>query len=238
MKITDALARRVLLAACAAALGASPLAAATPASPPVVEYSIEASLDDKAKVIEGKERLLWRNPSDDTVSELQFHLYLNAFKNNRSLFGRESGGRLRGDRAGVKPEDWGWIDVLSLATEDGRDLKPAAQFIHPDGVPWPGVSAGARNEDWEDETVLSVPLSSPVAPHGTVTLSIVFRSKLPKVFARTGYVRDFFLAGQWFPKIGVYEPAGMRGALGAAGTATRSTPTPSSTPTTAITTWR
>jgi hypothetical protein len=31
------------------------------------------------------------------------------------------------------------------------------------------------------------------------------------VFARTGYKRDFFLVGQWFPKIAVYEPAGLRG---------------------------
>jgi hypothetical protein len=29
--------------------------------------------------------------------------------------------------------------------------------------------------------------------------------------ARTGYVRDHFLVGQWFPKLGVYEPAGTRG---------------------------
>src|SRR5262249_37423825 len=27
----------------------------------------------------------------------------------------------------------------------------------------------------------------------------------------TGFVRDYFLVGQWYPKIGVYEPAGMRG---------------------------
>jgi hypothetical protein len=33
---------------------------------------------------------------------------------------------------------------------------------------------------------------------------------VPKVYARAGYVRDYFFIGQWFPKIGVYEPAGMR----------------------------
>ena len=55
-----------------------------------------------------------------------------------------------------------------------------------------------------------MPLPAPVPPHGEIALDIAFRAKLPKIFARTGYVRDYFLVGQWFPKIGVYEPAGMR----------------------------
>ena len=29
-----------------------------------------------------------------------------------------------------------------------------------------------------------------------------------EVYARTGWSGDFFLVGQWFPKLGVYEPAG------------------------------
>ncbi|MBC8151779.1 MAG: M1 family metallopeptidase, partial [Bacteroidetes bacterium] len=50
----------------------------------------------------------------------------------------------------------------------------------------------------------------PVGPGETIVLDINFRAKLPKIFARTGFSRDYFLVGQWFPKIGVYEPAGMR----------------------------
>ena len=111
---------------------------------------------------------------------------------------KESGGQLRGDRAGKKKEDWGWIDVLSMKGADGKDLKPGASYVQPDGG------------DPSDETVLSVPLPSPVPPHGEITLDIAFKAKLPKVFARTGFVRDYYLVGQWFPKIGVYEPAGMR----------------------------
>lgn len=175
------------------------LRAAEPVSPPAVEYRIEATLDAGTHTVEGKERLTWRNPSADSVGELRFHLYLNAFKNNRSTFMRESGGQLRLDRAGVKAEDWGWIDVLSIMTLDGRDARPLSRFVQPNG------------NDPSDETVLSVPLSSPVPPRGAVVLEVAFRAKLPRVFARTGYVRDFHLVGQWFPKIGVYEPAGMRG---------------------------
>jgi hypothetical protein len=181
------------------ALLATPLAAATPAAPPVVEYTIQVSLDPKEKMLDGTEHLVWRNPSADPVSELRFHLYLNAFKNNRTTFMRESGGQLRGDEAGKKPGDWGWIDVASMKTADGRDLRPGARFVQPDG------------NDSSDETVLVVPLPAPVGPRGEIALDISFRAKLPKIFARTGFVRDYFLVGQWYPKIGVYEAAGMRG---------------------------
>jgi len=178
---------------------ATALPGAEPVSPPVVEYTIQASLDADAHAVDGQERLVWRNPSGEPVGELRFHLYLNAFKNNRSTFFRESGGRLRGDRFGSKPEDWGWIDISSFKTADGTDLKPSMRFVQPDG------------NEASDETVLAVTLPAPVPPHGEITLAIAFRAKLPRVFARTGYVRDFHLVGQWFPKIGVYEPAGMRG---------------------------
>ena len=186
------------LVALGAVLSTGVAIAAAPASPHVVEYTIQVSLDPDRKTLDGTERLVWRNPSGDPVPELRFHMYLNAFKNNRTTFMRESNRQLRGDEAGTRPEDWGWIDVLSMVGPGGKDLRPAARFIQPDG------------NDPADETVLSVPLPSPVPPHGEIALDIKFRSKLPRVFARTGFARDYFLVGQWFPKIGVYEPAGVR----------------------------
>ena len=186
------------LAVLALAASVRPAVAAAPPSPPVVEYRIEVSLDPSTKMLQGREHLTWRNPSTDTVSELRFHMYLNGFKNNRTTFMRESGGQLRGDEAGDKPADWGWIDVSSMKTAAGEELRPKARFIQPDG------------NDPDDQTVLAVPLASPVPPRGEIALDIVFEAKLPRIFARTGFVRDYFLVGQWFPKIGVYEPAGMR----------------------------
>jgi hypothetical protein len=195
---------RALGGVAAALAGFLPAAspAAEPIRPPVVEYRIAASLDPKSHAVEGRETLLWRNPSGDAVGELRFHLYLNAFKNSRSTFMRESGGEVGGVRealASERPGEWGAIDVLSLKTPAGADLLPRSRTVRPD------------DNDASDETVLAVPLPSPVPPHGEITLEIGFRSRLPRILARTGYVRDFHLVGQWFPKLGVYEPAGMRG---------------------------
>jgi hypothetical protein len=163
----------------------------------LVEYRISVTLDATAKTVKGRERLRWRNPSDRPVAELWFHLYLNAFRDAKSTFFRESGGQLRGDR--MPPEGWGWIDVTSIRVAGGADLKDALRFVQPDD--------GNR----DDRTVALVQLPTAVEPGAWIELDIDFTARLPRVFARTGNHRDFFMVGQWFPKLGVYEPAGVRG---------------------------
>jgi hypothetical protein len=165
----------------------------------VVDYRIHAELDAQKKTVTGRETLTWLNDSPDTVGELRFHLYLNAFQNEKSSFMRESGGQLRGDR--VSKGSWGWIDLTRFQIENGADLLKSVRYIHPDD----------NNED--DRTVVAITLPTPVKAGASITLHIDFVSQLPKVFARTGYRNDFFLVGQWFPKIGVYEKAGMRYAV-------------------------
>lgn len=190
-----------------------PLAQIAPASDPafrprrepgalsdrIVSYTMKATLDPApgVKTVTGTERVTWRNPGNTPVGELQFHLYLNAFRDRNSTFVRESGGKLRGDRM---PDDgWGNIEVTSMATAAGEDLLPRMEFIQPD------------DGNAEDRTVARVPLSTPVAPGQTIELDIAFVSKLPRIFARTGFAGNFFFVGQWYPKLGVYEPKGMRG---------------------------
>ncbi len=183
----------------AAIAGAAPARAdqLPESAPRVVDYRISVTLDPGTKTLTGRERLVWRNPSDDEVPDLWFHLYLNAFRNTESTFYRESGGQLRGDR--MTDGSWGWTDVTALRLADGTDLLPSLTFEHPD------------DDNTEDRTVARAVLPAPVAPGATVELDIEFTAKLPQVFARTGYRRDFYLVGQWFPKLGVYEPAGLRG---------------------------
>jgi hypothetical protein len=162
----------------------------------VVDYRIRVRLDPAAKAIVGNERLTWRNPSPEAVSDLWLHLYLNAFKDSRSTFAAEFGARRR---AAMSETGWGSIDVTAMRIVDGPDLLPAMTFEHPD------------DDNADDRTVVRVVLPTPVPPAGSVSLDIDFRAQLPKVSERTGYVRDFFLVGQWFPKVAVYEPAGVRG---------------------------
>jgi len=161
-------------------------------------YTMDVSLDTEKKTINGQMQLNWRNISSDTIMDLQFHLYLNAFKNTESTFMKESGGSFRGDRAEEDELSWGYCDITDMQVKDGENLTSRIKFIQPD------------DQNTKDQTVIRVPLSDSIFPGETITINIKFVSKLPKIFARTGFVGNYFFAGQWFPKIGVYEPAGMR----------------------------
>jgi hypothetical protein len=71
----------------------------------IVDYRIKARLSTEEKIVYGEETLTWLNTGDVPATELQFHLYLNAFKNNRSTFMKESGGSHRG--FAVDKDRWG-----------------------------------------------------------------------------------------------------------------------------------
>ena len=157
----------------------------------IVQYRINAKLDIETKIVSGEQILSWLNTTDTPVSDLQFHLYLNAFKNNRSTFMKESGGSLRG--FSMDEDQWGYIDITKIRIVSGPDLTSGMSYIQPDD----------RNPD--DQTVLRVVLPEPVLPEDAVELEITFQSKLPQVFARSGYKGNFYMVAQWFPKIGVFE---------------------------------
>src|SRR5262249_7182050 len=44
-----------------------------------------------------------------------------------------------------------------------------------------------------------------VARGGAIRLEIEWVARLPRAVARTGFVGDFFLVGQWYPKLSVYD---------------------------------
>jgi hypothetical protein len=165
----------------------------------VVNYQIEATLDPVKHTIAGKEKLTWRNRSKVAVRSVYLHLYMNAFEGAGSTFFAEKRLRETGFRTGVdtKEGEWGHIALRSVTQGGAR-------------VPWSFVQPD--NGPATDHTVVRFDLPAPVAPGASTTFDIDFLTKLPRVIARTGYFGSFHLVGQWFPKIGVLELAGERGA--------------------------
>ena len=159
-------------------------------------YKIDADLDVTEKIVNGEMQTFWVNKSNDIVPDVQMHMYLNAFSSSNSTF-------FKGGQAFTATEeaDFGWIDIVKLSDKNGSDLIPSMGFISPDdGNP-------------DDKTVLKITLPEPAKPGDTVFLNVNFKSKLPSDIIRTGYSDDYFFVAQWFPKFGVYEPAGMRFAV-------------------------
>src|SRR5262245_40936943 len=110
---------------------ASGSAAETPraAAPPTASYVLTARLDASAHVVHGEGTLSWVNMAQISVDELYFHLYLNAFENDQTLFNRSPFTRARSGRATRR---WGKITLTRLfARELGVDLLPSLEAHSP-----------------------------------------------------------------------------------------------------------
>lgn len=165
----------------------------------VVSYQIAATLDPHLHTVDATEELTWRNRSHQPVQTVYLHLYLNAFEGAGSTMATES--RVPGfsPRDEVKTHDgqWGHIELKQVKQADA--VVPW-HFVHPDSGPD------------TDHTVVRLDLPVAVAPGGSTTLHIAFLDQLPRVVARSGYFGTYHLVGQWYPKIGVLELPGERGA--------------------------
>lgn len=187
-------------------VAAQPVIFEQPLSPRIANYNIRVTLDDVAKRIEGDLMLTWHNPSDDAIDHLQFHLYANAFRNARSTFLRETLHRKGHSAEGGEPsetafeEDNGWGGIrIARMTVDGEDVSQRISFFQPD------------DDNADDQTVIRVPLTRPVAPRATAQIAMEFAAQIPRCEVRTGWWQDdFFMMVHWFPKIGVYEAPGTR----------------------------
>ncbi|GAB2872552.1 M1 family metallopeptidase [Pseudoduganella ginsengisoli] len=164
----------------------------------VASYTIAATLDPVRHTVAGNETLTWRNRSRRVVRSVYVHLYLNAFEHKDTTFYTEQ--RRGQSMFGSEPIDDGWGYTKLNQVRQGQADVPWS-FVQPDNGP-----AG-------DHTVARLDLPQPVEPGGTAQLDIAFTSQLPKLGTRSGYVGSFHFVAQWFPKIGVLELPGERGAV-------------------------
>ncbi|MEE8392531.1 MAG: M1 family metallopeptidase, partial [Anaerolineae bacterium] len=142
---------------------------------------IEVTLNTETKTLTAHETITYVNTTADPIPDLTFHLYLNAFRDRNSFFLREESVH-RG--YGWDSDHPGWIKVTGVRLAGGTPLVL---------------------EEIEDGTLARADLPIPVAPGEAVEIELDFEARLPRVFARTGYADDFFMVGQWFPKLGVWE---------------------------------
>lgn len=172
---------------------------ATPLSDRTANYAIVLELDTLNKQVRAQQTLTFNNPSGDTIWTMPFHLYYNAFKNNKTIF-MSKGERVFTSKSQEDKEqgNWPYIQVTQVTAPDGILPTDSLQFIQPD----------IANPN--DHTVLEVRLTTPILPYSSYRLDMTWESSIPKASIRTGYNRDYYFMVQWYPKLGVYEPAGTR----------------------------
>ncbi len=159
----------------------------------IASYTLSARLDEKEHRVTVKGTITWQNAARVPVNELYLHLYLNAFKNQRSLFLRSP---FDEGRSGARAEEWGYVDVERLVARELGDVDL-----------WSGHAPGS-SDDPDDETDVRLPLPRAIEPGERLTLDVAFSAKLPVIVERTGHAHDFHLVAQWFPKLARLENDG------------------------------
>ncbi len=203
------------------ALPALTLNAGEALSPRIANYRIEARLTPETRTISARQYLLWHNQSRVAVDELQFHLYLNAFRHTQTTFLKER-------PSSARPYDrvWGGVDLKTIKVQKTRtgvqeEVNGAvrehirADHNRFDAPPTPETlldvtdrQSFIRPDDGNihDQTVLRLPLPELLPAGASIWVYFEFEATLPDPpIARTGAAADYFFAGQWFPKIGVWQ---------------------------------
>jgi len=169
----------------------------TPMSQRVVWYQIAAKYDPKTHTLEGDETLTYHNLTGQPLDTFPFHLYLNGFQPKADWISETK-------RDGTRDVDfkkweksyYGADEIKTFEVVGQGDLTSQLQFIQPD------------DDNKEDHTVVQAKLKTPIPPDGYVQFKIKFHDQFPETLERTGWKRDFLLAGQWFPKVGVWWHGG------------------------------
>ena len=153
-----------------------------------VNYKIHVTLNDTKHELNGFESVEYINNSPDTLRFLYFHLWPNAYSDNktelaREIFSREGKGKLFND-----PELRGYIDSLDFEIEGYQ-----VQWNLLSGLP----------------DICKLILNKPLNPGDAIYITTPFHIKIPKgVTSRLGHIGESYQISQWYPKPAVYDKSG------------------------------
>ena len=162
-----------------------------------VKYLMDVRLQVSSNSISGKQQLHYTNNSTDTLKQLFYHLYWNAFQPNSMMDvrSRELGKIMRGNR-----RDW-----------DSR-VKDRILNLKPDEIGYQKIKqisiGGVAQKFQVKETIMQVFLSKHVLPGQTIIIDLDFEAQIPLQIRRSG--RDAangvqYSMTQWYPKICEYD---------------------------------
>ena len=154
-----------------------------------VHYKIKAVIDDSVESISGEETLVYTNNSPDTLDQVYFHLYQNAFTPNSYAHRQRIEGKL----------------VTRFGEHEAKG----------DGTIIQHMSAGNEILDYTiDNTILHANLPRPLLPGQSITFNISFVTywdkddggnmrRRMKSFDHSGVTH--FDGVHWYPRICVYD---------------------------------
>lgn len=164
---------------------------------------MDVRMNVKTNRLQGNQHIKYWNNAPDTLKRVFFHLYWNAFQpgsmmdvrsqelgkiilgiNNKGDTVRDWDSRVRDRIEHLGPSEIGYDSVMSIKM-DGRTQR---MIYH--------------------ETILEIPLDTPIPPHDSTVFDLVFKCQVPVQIRRSG--RDNaegvrYSMSQWYPKMSEYD---------------------------------
>lgn len=129
-------------------------------------FIIDVTLNDKDHTVDGIEKITYSNNSPDTLTFIWFHLWPNAYKNDKTAFSDQMLENGNTKFYFSSKEDKGYINRLDFRVND----------------------ISAKTEDHPEHIdIVKLILPFPLLPNQTITITTPFHVKLPYNFSRGGH---------------------------------------------------
>ncbi len=157
-----------------------------------VHYTMDVDMDVNKHQYKGRQKLVYKNNSHDTLTKVYYHLYWNAFQPGSAMDWKartmpDPDRHMDQTLKALKPDEIGFIKVDSL-TQDGQSLQ--YQTVG---------------------TILEVRLNKPLLPGTATVFDMTYLAQVPKMIRRAGRDNtegiDYSMA-QWYPKMCEYDQDG------------------------------
>jgi hypothetical protein len=153
-----------------------------------VNYSIHVTLNDKLHELSADETIHYKNNSGDTLNELYFHIWPEAYRNKNTQLAKQL--ILLGS------------DVMMATNEKGLGGIDSLDFhVNGERVTWNALE--------EAIDICKIKLNKPLFPGDSILIYTPFRIKIPDAsLSRLGHDGQAYYITQWYPKPAVYDKNG------------------------------
>ena len=153
-----------------------------------VDYKIDVTLNDSLHELNAFVKMEYTNNSPDTLLFMYFHVWPNAYSNNKTELAKQIFKFKGKQKLFNDPELRGYMDSLEFKVND----LPVRWILLPNQT-----------------DISKIMLNTPLLPGGKILITTPFHVKIPKgVTSRMGHIGQSYQITQWFPKPAVYDKNG------------------------------
>ena len=166
-----------------------------------VDYKMEVDMNVKNFQYKGSQELVYTNNSADTLYQVFYHLYPNAFQPGSAMDARLQA---------ISDPDKRMVKTFKVADKEVKESRIST--LKPDEIGFLHITNfkqdGSEAQNKVVGTVLEVTLNQPILPGKKTTFTLDFEGQVPLQVRRSGRNSEEGVAlsmTQWYPKLAEYD---------------------------------